>query len=140
MGAVCVTQRLSRNGDGGGGASDRLRCDDGITIVRPDGSVLSAWTLLPAGGRSTLTLRRRATVALREPLRVATSLEALVVDADRGPGTAASMVGPALPVPPVTGGSAVDITYLDDELRVCRDVRLFGQLWTRTAANLRVRG
>ena len=39
-----------------------LRCNNAVTIGRPNNGLLSAWTLLPAGGRSSLTLTHRGSV------------------------------------------------------------------------------
>ena len=53
-----------------------LRCDNVVSIGRPNGGLLSAWTLLQAGGQSSLTLQHKAKVlqdgtAGQQPLRIA---------------------------------------------------------------------
>ena len=121
MGDVIVSQRITAD-------RGRLRCDECLTIVRPDDSLLSAWTLLPPGGRSTLTTRQRARVLVEvEPLRLAVSVDGLDVDADRGPGTAPSMLAPTLPIVLPVVPLTFDVTYLDAQIRVSRDAPRFGR-------------
>ena len=119
VGDVSVSQRIAVD-------RGRLRCEEYLTVVRPDGSLLSAWTLLPPGGRSTLTTRQRARVVEAEPLRLAVSVDALEIDADRGPGTTPSMLAPALPIVLPVAPSTFDVTYLDERIRVSRDAPRFG--------------
>lgn len=125
-----------------------LRCDNVITIGRPNNGLLSAWTLLPAGGESSLTLQHKATVvvdgreadfSLDAPLRLSIELDAVVLDGNRRAGEAVETIV-ALPVPPrfpgvppppslptglaqaVADAGTFTVTYLDDGLRIVRGV------------------
>ena len=65
-------------------ADGALRCDNVVSIGRPNGGLLSAWTLLQAGGQSSLTLQHKAKVlqdgtAGQPPLRIAIELDAVVL-------------------------------------------------------------
>ena len=123
-----------------------LRCDNVITVGRPNNGLLSAWTLLPAGGESSLTLQHTATVlddgtaadfSADEPLRISIALDAVVLDGNRRAGDAVKTIV-ALPVPPrfpgvppppalpeglaqaVADAGTFTVTYLDDGLRIAR--------------------
>ena len=60
-----------------------LRCDNVVSIGRPNGGLLSAWTLLQAGGQSSLTLQHKAKVlhdgTAAQPLRIAIELDAVIL-------------------------------------------------------------
>ena len=118
LGAVSVRQRLSRSASG-------LRCDNVITIARPAGGILSAWTLLPVGGQSSLNLQHRAMVLSESPLRLGIVFDRVTLDANRRGGEAPEEIVslPVLSLPGFGGMSeegTFDVVYLDDRLRVTR--------------------
>ena len=142
LGTFCVAQNWKeRETDGA------LRCDNVVSIGRPNGGLLSAWTLLQAGGQSSLTLQHKAKVlqdgtAGQQPLRIAIELDAVVLGGNRQAGEPeepilqlpfppALLPGqpplPALPVPPGLAAAleevgTVEVTVLDEQLRVVRGV------------------
>ena len=124
-----------------------LRCDNVVSIGRPNGGLLSAWTLLQAGGQSSLTLQHKAKVlqdgtAGQQPLRIAIELDAVVLGGNRQAGEPEEPIlqlpfppallpglppPPALPVPPGLAAAleevgTVEVTVLDEQLRVVRGV------------------
>ena len=114
-----------------------LRCDNVVSIGRPNGGLLSAWTLLQAGGQSSLTLQHKAKVlqdgtAGQQPLRIAIELDAVVLGGNRQAGEPEEPIlqlpfPPALPVPPGLASAleevgTVEVTVLDEQLRVVRGV------------------
>ena len=124
-----------------------LRCDNVVSIGRPNGGLLSAWTLLQAGGQSSLTLQHKAKVlqdgtAGQQPLRIAIELDAIVLGGNRQAGEPEEPIlqlpfppallpglppPPALPVPPGLAAAleevgTVEVTVLDEQLRVVRGV------------------
>ena len=111
-------------------ASGVLRCDNVITIIRPefgwDFGLLSLWTALAPGGRSALTLQHTARVIENaSPLRVDIKLDRIMLDANRGAGERPEKIG-ALAVPSffpdISEGGTFDITYVDDDVRIARAV------------------
>ena len=114
LGSANVFQEWSREGDA-------VRCDNVITIGRPNGGLLSAWTLLAPGTSSSLRLRHAAkVVSAREPLTLDLELDGVAVDGSR-PGEAAQTIL-SLPLPRSAAGEAglFDTTFLDDALRIAR--------------------
>ena len=128
-------------------ADGELRCDNVISVGRPNGGLLSAWTLLQAGGQSSLTLQHKAKVlqdgtAAQQPLRIAIELDAVVLGGNRQAGEPEEPILqlpfppallPGLPPPPslpmIPGLAAaleevgtVEVTVLDEQLRVVRGV------------------
>jgi len=128
-------------------ADGALRCDNVVSIGRPNGGLLSAWTLLQAGGQSSLTLQHKAKVlqdgtAGQQPLRIAIELDAVVLGGNRQAGEPEEPIlqlpfppallpglppPPALPVPPGLAAALdevgnVEVTVLDEQLRVVRGV------------------
>lgn len=128
-------------------ADGALRCDNVISVGRPNGGLLSAWTLLQAGGQSSLTLQHKAKVlqdgtAAQQPLRIAIELDAVVLGGNRQAGEPEEPILqlpfppallPGLPPPPslpmIPGLAAaleevgtVEVTVLDEQLRVVRGV------------------
>lgn len=128
-------------------ADGALRCDNVVSIGRPNGGLLSAWTLLQAGGQSSLTLQHKAKVlqdgtAGQQPLRIAIELDAVVLGGNRQAGEPEEPIlqlpfppallpglppPPALPVPPALAAAleevgTVEVTVLDEQLRVVRGV------------------
>ena len=124
-----------------------LRCDNVVSIGRPNGGLLSAWTLLQAGGQSSLTLQHKAKVlqdgtAGQQPLRIAIELDAVVLGGNRQAGEPEEPIlqlpfppallpglppPPALPVPPGLATAleevgTIEVTVLDEQLRVVRGV------------------
>lgn len=115
-----------------------------------------AWTLLPAGGESSLTLQHAATVVVdgtaadlsHAPLRISVALDAVVLDGNRRAGDAVETIM-ALPVPPrfpgvppppslparlaraVADAGTFEVTYLDGDLRIARgatgELRIFAR-------------
>ena len=142
LGTFRVAQNWKeRETDGG------LRCDNVVSIGRPNGGLLSAWTLLQAGGQSSLTLQHKAKVlqdgtAGQQPLRIAIELDAVVLGGNRQAGEPEEPIlqlpfppallpglppPPALPVPPGLAAAleevgTVEVTVLDEQLRVVRGV------------------
>ena len=121
----------------------QLRCDNVVTIGRPNDGLLSAWTLLPAGGQSSLTLQHKVTVvddgASGQPLQFSLDLDAVTLDGNRRAGDPVETIItmplppqllPGLPPPPelpvpalrdaIREAGSVNIVYLDDRLRIAR--------------------
>ena len=141
------TFRVAQNWKFCAATTSALRCDNVVSIGRPNGGLLSAWTLLQAGGQSSLTLQHKAKVlqdgtAGQQPLRIAIELDAVVLGGNRQAGEPeepilqlpfppALLPGqpplPALPVPPGLAAAleevgTVEVTVLDEQLRVVRGV------------------
>ena len=126
LGRFGVAQDWRKTGDG------ELRCENVITIERPDDGLLSAWTLLPPGGKSSLRLLHKARVESEAPLRFCIELDALVLDGNRKAGDEAEIIAqapfpprlipnvppPQLPIPglkeAVEEAGTFDVTVLDD--------------------------
>ena len=140
LGRFGVAQDWRRAGDG------ELRCENVITIERPDDGLLSAWTLLPPGGKSSLRLLHKARVESEAPLRFCIELDALVLDGNRKAGDEAEIIAqapfpprlipnvppPQLPIPglkeAVEEAGTFDVTVLDEsddveKLLVARSAR-----------------
>ena len=140
LGRFGVAQDWRRAGDG------ELRCENVITIERPDDGLLSAWTLLPPGGKSSLRLLHKARVESESPLRFCIELDALVLDGNRKAGDEAEIIAqapfpprlipnvppPQLPIPglkeAVEEAGTFDVTVLDEsddveKLLVARSAR-----------------
>lgn len=118
LGAVAVSQRWHQRDDSG------LRCDNILKISRPDDSWSSAWTLLPAGGESSLILQHSAQlVSAESPLTIQISLDRIVLDGNRKAGDAPEEIV-ALPTPPlpafVGDVGKFDVVLLDDRVQVTR--------------------
>jgi len=114
LGSANVYQDWSREGD-------EVRCDNVITIGRPNAGLLSAWTLLAPGTSSSLRLRHAAAVvSAREPLTIDLELDGVVVDGSR-PGEDVQTIF-SLPMPRSAAGEAglFETTFLDDALRIAR--------------------
>ena len=126
-------------------ADGELRCDNVISVGRPNGGLLSAWTLLQAGGQSSLTLQHKAKVlhdgTAAQPLRIAIELDAVVLGGNRQAGEPEEPIlqlpfppallpglppPPALPIPGLAAAleevGTVEVTVLDEQLRVVRGV------------------
>ena len=127
-------------------ADGALRCDNVISVGRPNGGLLSAWTLLQAGGQSSLTLQHKAKVlqdgtAAQQPLRIAIELDAVVLGGNRQAGEPEEPIlqlpfppallpglppPPSLPIPGLAAAleevGTVEVTVLDEQLRVVRGV------------------
>ena len=121
-----------------------LRCNNVISVGRPNGGLLSAWTLLPAGGQSSLTLQHRARVVhdgTAAPLRFAIELDAVVLGGNRQAGEPEEPIlqlplpprllpglppPPSLPIPGLAAAleeaGTVVVTVLDEQCRVVRGV------------------
>eukprot|EP00908_Phaeocystis_cordata_P008082 Transcript_18750.p1 GENE.Transcript_18750~~Transcript_18750.p1 ORF type:complete len:267 (-),score=74.54 Transcript_18750:302-1060(-) len=117
-----------------------LRCDNVVSIGRPNDGLLSAWTLLPAGGQSSLKLLHKARVVSEgQPLRITIELDAVVLDGNRKAGEPVEPIlqlplpprlAPGLPPPPalpvpglaaaVEEAGTFEVTLLDEQLRVVR--------------------
>ena len=120
-----------------------LRCDNVVTVGRPNGGLLSAWTLLPAGGQSSLRLQHSARVVndgaqANVPLRIAIELDALLLDGNRAAGEPVERIVslplppqllPGLPPPPslsslplpgLAEAGTFDVTYMDESVRIVR--------------------
>ena len=126
LGRFGVAQDWRKTGDG------ELRCENVITIERPDDGLLSAWTLLPPGGKSSLRLLHKARVESEAPLRFCIELDALVLDGNRKAGDEAEIIAqapfpprlipnvppPQLPIPglkeAVEEAGTFDVTVLDE--------------------------
>ena len=140
LGRFGVAQDWRKTGDG------ELRCENVITIERPDDGLLSAWTLLPPGGKSSLRLLHKARVESEAPLRFCIELDALVLDGNRKAGDEAEIIAqapfpprlipnvppPQLPIPglkeAVEEAGTFDVTVLDEsddveKLLVARSAR-----------------
>ncbi len=140
LGRFGVAQDWRKTGDG------ELRCENVITIERPDDGLLSAWTLLPPGGKSSLRLLHKARVESESPLRFCIELDALVLDGNRKAGDEAEIIAqapfpprlipnvppPQLPIPglkeAVEEAGTFDVTVLDEsddveKLLVARSAR-----------------
>ena len=124
-----------------------LRCDNVVSIGRPNDGLLSAWTLLPAGGQSSLKLLHKARVVSEgQPLRITIELDAVVLDGNRKAGDEAEIIAqapfpprlipnvppPQLPIPglkeAVEEAGTFDVTVLDEsddveKLLVARSAR-----------------
>lgn len=104
-------------------------CLSVVTISRPSDSLFSTWTLLPAGGESSLTLRHRAAVVSeRAPLRVSIELDAVALDGNRRAGDApeeivALPLPPPLPLPGMSEEGSFDVLLCDETMRVTRGGR-----------------
>lgn len=141
------TFRVAQNWKFCAATTSALRCDNVVSIGRPNGGLLSAWTLLQAGGQSSLTLQHKAKVlqdgtAGQQPLRIAIELDAVVLGGNRQAGEPEEPIlqlpfppallpglppPPALPVPPGLASAleevgTVEVTVLDEQLRVVRGV------------------
>ena len=93
-----------------------LRCEHVVTVGRPNGGLLSAWTLLPAGGQSSLRLQHSARVVndgaqANVPLRIAIELDALLLDGNRAAGEPVERIV-SLPLPPQLLQLLIQITLL----------------------------
>lgn len=130
LGSVAVTQRWSRENP-----TSQLRCDNVVTISRPSDTWTSAWTLLPVGGESSLTLEHTATVECAEaPLRLSIALDRVALDGNRRAGeTPEEIVGvpvprlpslPPLPALPsaVADAGSFEVLVLNEECCVTRAV------------------
>ena len=127
-------------------ADGALRCDNVISIGRPNDGLLSAWTLLSAGGQSSLTLKHKAEVlhdgtTAQQPLRLTIELDAVVLGGNRQAGEPEESIiqlslpprllpglppPPSLPIPGLAAAleeaGTVEVTVLDEQLRVVRGV------------------
>lgn len=143
LGTFAITQQWKEGDDG-------LRCDNVITIGRPNDGLLSAWTLLPAGGQSSLRLQHRA-VCVEDGtpaagrLRMRAELDAAILDGNRRAGDAVETIVslpfpprlPGLPPPPslpitqlsdaIADAGTFDTTVLDESLRVVRGMPRRGE-------------
>jgi len=142
LGTFSISQRFRPTDD-----ASVLRCDNIVTIGRPDDGFLSTWTLMPAGGQSALTLQHEAKVVNdgtdgAQPLRLSITLDAVVLDGNRRAGDPQETIVavplpprllpdlPALPSPPlppavrqaVADAGTFDVTLVDESLRVVRGV------------------
>jgi len=119
LGAVSVRQRLSKDTSG-------LRCDNSLTVERPTDGLLSAWTLLPVGGQSSLNLQHSAQVLSETPLRLGITFDRFSLDGNRRAGDEPEEIVslPVLSLPglgsSVTDEGTFEVIYLDDSLRVTR--------------------
>jgi hypothetical protein len=120
LGACSISQQWSERPGG-------IRCNNIVTISRPEDSWSSTWTLLPVGGESSLTLEHRATVVNpSSPLTIAIQLDQVALDANRRAGEAVEEIV-SLPVPPIPSGALADsghieIVLLNEDALVTRSV------------------
>lgn len=131
LGAVDVKQCWRQDGEA-------LRCDNVIKISRPENTWSSAWTLLPPGGESSLTLLHAATVVSdKAPLKISISLDRVALDGNRRAGETPEEIV-SLPVPPpllplqgsLSEAGTFEVVLLDEEVRVARSgstLRIFAR-------------
>jgi len=142
LGTFFVTQEWTQR-------EEELRCNNKVNIGRPNAGALSAWTLLPVGGQTALTLQHTARIVedgtASTPLRMCITLDGLLLDGNRRAGEAAETIfsmplppelprplpallrPPPIPVPDFAADSirevgTFEVTYLDELLRIVRGV------------------